>query len=509
MKQIIPFVTILLFLTGCSMTPKPLTLQEIQEQSDRDLSEALTEQEPVTGPIDMYEAMARAIKYNLESRLKLLETSLAEQQHTVAKFEMLPKMVASAGYNFRDNYSGSSSMGLTGARAGKESLVASTSQDKEHVTSDITVMWNVLDFGLSYVRARQQGDRILIAQERKRKTIQNIIQDIRIAYWKAACAELLLDDMNRLLIETEKALEQSREIEDNQLAPPREYLEYQRALLENMRMLQDLTQRMRNAKTELATLMNIRSSDEFHLEVPEKFDDMPKLNASVSEVERLALTYRPELREENYRARITALETRKAILQAFPSLNLEAGYNNDTNSFLYNNDWWSAGSRVSLNLFKLISQPAVYRAVKAQQDVDTMRRKALSMAILTQVHLAYQGFQQAEERYEMSKMLDSINERLNNLTMAENKAGAGSEFTVIKSRTNALVTKMRKILAYADLQGSLSRVINTVGLDILPQKIENTPLNEVSRSLYEAVRDVEAILEYPRPEAEAASEPEA
>jgi hypothetical protein len=106
-------------------------------------------------------------------------------------------------------------------------------------------------------------------------------------------------------------------------------------------------------------------------------------------------------------------------------------------------------------------------------------------------------------------MLDSINERLNNLTMAENKAGAGSEFTVIKSRTNALVTKMRKILAYADLQGSLSRVINTVGLDILPQKIENTPLNEVSRSLYEAVRDVEAILEYPRPEAEAASEPEA
>jgi len=505
MKQLIPFVTILLFLTGCSMTPKPLTLQEIQEQSDRDLSEALAEQEPVTGPIDMYEAMARAIKYNLESRLKLLETSLAEQQHTVAKFEMLPKMVASAGYNFRDNDSGSTNRALTGPQSGQD--VFSTSQDREHVTSDITLMWNVLDFGLSYVRAKQQGDRILIAQERKRKTIQNIIQDIRIAYWKAACAELLLDDMNRLLIETEKALEQSREIEDNQLAPPREYLEYQRALLENMRMLQDLTQRMRNAKTELATLMNIRSSDEFHLKIPKEFNDMPRLNASVSEVERLALTYRPELREENYRARITALETRKAILQAFPSLNLEAGYNNDTNSFLYNNDWWSAGSRVSLNLFKLISQPAVYRAVKAQQDVDTMRRQALSMAILTQVHLAYQGFQQAEERYEMSTMLDSINERLNNLTMAENEAGAGNEFTVIKSRTNALVTKMRKILAYADLQGSLSRVINTVGLDILPQKIENTPLNEVSRSLYEAVRDVEAILEYPRPAA--APEPEA
>lgn len=479
------------------MTPKPLTLQEIEEQSARDLSEALAEQEPVSGPIDMYEAMARAIKYNLESRLKLLETSLAAQQHTVAKFEMLPKMVASAGYSFRDNYSGSSSMAITGPTSGQESLVASTSQDKEHVSSDITLMWNVLDFGLSYVRAKQQGDRILIAEERKRKTIQNIIQDVRIAYWKAACAELLLDDMHRLLADTEDALERSRKIEEKQLAPPKEYLEYQKALLENMRMLQDLTQRMHNAKTELATLMNIRSVSEFRLDVPDSLDDLPRLMAPMKDVERLALAYRPELREENYRARITSLETRKAILQAFPSLNLEVGYNNDTNSFLYYNDWWSAGSQISLNLFKLISQPAVYKAVKAQQAVDTMRRKALAMAVLTQVHLAYQGFQQAEERYEMSRMLDSINDRLNRLTLAEEQAGAGNEFNVIRSETNALVTRMRKILAYADLQGAMSRVINTVGLDILPERIEDTPVSEVSGSLRNAVQQVEKVLATP------------
>jgi outer membrane protein TolC len=217
----------------------------------------------------------------------------------------------------------------------------------------------------------------------------------------------------------------------------------------------------------------------------------------MKDVERLALAYRPELREENYRARITSLETRKAILQAFPSLNLEVGYNNDTNSFLYYNDWWSAGSQISLNLFKLISQPAVYKAVKAQQAVDTMRRKALAMAVLTQVHLAYQGFQQAEERYEMSRMLDSINDRLNRLTLAEEQAGAGNEFNVIRSETNALVTRMRKILAYADLQGAMSRVINTVGLDILPERIEDTPVSEVSGSLRNAVQQVEKVLATP------------
>lgn len=256
---------------------------------------------------------------------------------------------------------------------------------------------------------------------------------------------------------------------------------------------------MVNAKTELATLINLRSSKEFHLDIPTTFEKMPRLGASVPEVERLALTYRPELWEENYRARITGLETRKAILQAFPSLNFEAGYNADTNSFLYNNNWWSAGSRISLNLFKLVSQPAVYKAVKAQKAVDDMRRKALAMAILTQVHLAYQGFHQAEERYEMSNMLDSINERLNALTLAEERAGTGNEFTVIKSNTNALVTRMRKFLAYAELQGAMSRLVNTVGLDILPERVEGVPLSEISASLREAVQGVEVLLTYPAP----------
>ena len=119
------------------------------------------------------------------------------------------------------------------------------------------------------------------------------------------------------------------------------------------------------------------------------------------------------------------------------------------------------------------------------------------MAVLHQVHLAYQGFRQAEDRYTMSKMLDSINERLNALTLAEEKAGTGNTFTVIKSKTNALVTKMRKILAYAELQGAMSRLINTIGLDILPERVEGASVAEVSNSLRDAVQGVEVVLAYP------------
>ena len=45
--------------------------------------------------------------------------------------------------------------------------------------------WNLLDFGVSYYRARQQADQVLIAEERKRKVVQNILADTRNAYWRA------------------------------------------------------------------------------------------------------------------------------------------------------------------------------------------------------------------------------------------------------------------------------------------------------------------------------------
>ncbi|WP_321529766.1 TolC family protein [uncultured Desulfuromonas sp.] len=494
MKHLILLGVMIAFLTGCSVTPQPLSLQEVEQRSYQDLTTTLEAQEPVSGPIDLYEAMARALKYNLEGRLKLMEAGLALDQKKVAGFDMLPKLVASAGYQSRDNYSGSSSMALEGPNKGRESLVSSTSQEKESVTSDITMMWNVLDFGLSYVRAKQEGDKVLIAEEHKRKTIQNILQQVRTAYWKAVSSEVLLEDMNLLLEETHGALERSRRIEKEGLSQPRQALEYQRSLLENIRFIKGAIQEMYDARTELARLMNISPSTPFTLVVPVSLEELPQLELDVESLERLAMGQRPELHEEDYRARITALEARKALLQAFPNLNLRAGFNTDTNSFLHNNQWWEAGARVSLNLFKLLSQPTIRQAIKSQQEVDLFRRQALSMAILTQVHLAYNGFLQSRDQFELSRQIEQINARLNALTLAERQSTTGNDLALIRSRTQALATKMSKMMTYAQLQQAFSQVVNTVGLDMLPDKVDDATLVEVKDSLQHSVANVEALL---------------
>jgi outer membrane protein TolC len=57
-------------------------------------------------------AMARALKYNMDYRVKLMEEAMGQRQLDVANLDMLPKLAASAGYTARDKDNASSSQNI-------------------------------------------------------------------------------------------------------------------------------------------------------------------------------------------------------------------------------------------------------------------------------------------------------------------------------------------------------------------------------------------------------------
>ena len=94
-------------LAACgTVKPVAFTQDEIKDRVVKDRQVIYADQEPVSAPIGFHEASARALKYNLDYRLKLLENALAQSLHDVSEHEMLPKLVASAGYVSRHNDSG-------------------------------------------------------------------------------------------------------------------------------------------------------------------------------------------------------------------------------------------------------------------------------------------------------------------------------------------------------------------------------------------------------------------
>lgn len=165
-------------ITGCAIAPKPLTSSEMRDVVSTDRAAIEKNTVAISGSITLEEAVARALKQNLDYRTRLMEQSLAAGQLDASKYDMLPRLLTSAGYTWRDKENIRDSIdSVTGA----PSLAnPSISTDRTRATADIGLSWSILDFGVSYYNANQNADRLLVANERRRKAMHLLIQNVRI-----------------------------------------------------------------------------------------------------------------------------------------------------------------------------------------------------------------------------------------------------------------------------------------------------------------------------------------
>ncbi len=95
------FSVVLVGLSGCAIQTRPLTVGEISSFAQSDQQELMEQQEPINAPVTLEQAIARAIKYNLNARISVMEEALSGNELTMAKQGLLPSVVASAGYSWR------------------------------------------------------------------------------------------------------------------------------------------------------------------------------------------------------------------------------------------------------------------------------------------------------------------------------------------------------------------------------------------------------------------------
>ena len=471
----------LLLLAGCSLTPEPFTLEEHQTRIDTDLAELYADQEALSAPISLHEAMARAVKYNMDHQLKVMENALSQHQLNAAKMNLLPQLTMNAGYAGRDEFSASNSRSMT---TGAESLEVSTSSDRDGYTADLGLSWNVMDFGLSYIRATQYADRLLIAQERRRKVVHNIIQDVRSAYWNAVSAQRLLARIEPLYKRVQHALGNARRITAQRLEDPLQSLNYRRDLLEMLRQLKVLRRELTTAKVQLAALMNLKPGTHYTL-VDESGDfSMPTLEVGLKELEHAALLHRPELREEAYQGRISADDVTRAMLGMIPGLDLSYKYNYDSNSYNYVSNWWDWSASINFNLLKVFTTgPANIEMAETQEKVVKTRRLALSMAVMSQVHMAWLRYRQAQEEFATAEELDKVNGAI--LTETNNAAAsdAGNEMDVIRAEMGAVLAELRRDVAYADLKNAAGRIFVSVGANPLPDTVTDHDISTLAQAI--------------------------
>jgi len=483
-----------IWLTGCAnLTSQPLSNEEIQSQVQADRQSLNQESAPVTGAVSLEEAIARAIKYNAAQRLRGMEEAVAQGTADVAKFDMLPKLVASAGYRYRDkDLISRSTDSVTGAPSLAHPYISS---DRESTLSSLSFSWSLLDFGQSYYAARQHADRVQIAAERRRKAIHTLIQDVRIAYWRVAAAQALESSLRTASQDADKALDDSRKVEAEKLRSPLEPLRYQRQLLENIRLLEAVQQELSSARIELASLMGLPPSA---LALPLRVVEPAASNAQrwldqpVDKLEDRALLLNPDLRESLYNARIANEETKRVMLRMFPGLSFNYGLNKSTDSYLINDRWQEAGLQISFNLLGLLSLPAQRQLADAGVKLADQRRLATQMAVLTQLHVARLQFANTVHQYERAQSIADVDQRISEQVGNQVQADKLNPLERVSQQTATILSVLRRYQALSNMQAAGSRLQATLGMEPVIEGSDSMPLPELTQAVARSLQSWEA-----------------
>ncbi|MCO5090809.1 TolC family protein [Bosea sp. (in: a-proteobacteria)] len=483
MRPILACVLICLGLMACTIQPEPFTQAENEARAAADLAAIDVNGLPPNRPITLAEAQARAISYNLDTRLQMFNSALQREQLDLTKLDMLPNLTANAGYAGRDKSLVSSSASYRNGIV-QPSNFETTSVDRERRFADLTLSWNVIDFGLSYLQAKQQADRVNIAEEQRRRVVANVFQQVRNAYWSAVAADRMRPELRRVMAEARRAQAASRQMEAEREQKPEQALRYQRDLLELIQELESVDDQLAIARVQLAQLMGLRPGTPFRLAVPATPPRLGNLGLSLDQMERVALVNRSELREDGYNARIVQTEGHRALLRLVPGVTLLGSLNYDSNSYLLYNNWQEGGVRIAANLIRIVTNyPKIAALNEVQSEISETRRLATTMAVLAQVQVSAQQYQIARKNYERLGSISLINRRIAQLSHDGQEAQTTPELDAIREKAAAALTELRRQRAYADLQNAHAGILVSLGLDPVPAEAYGQDLGALTAEI--------------------------
>lgn len=469
-------------LSACAIKPEPLGVAEQKLQLAIDREMARKDVEALSEPLTLDQAIARAIKYNLDHRVRMMEQAVAIGQLDLSRFDMWPQAMASAGYTTRNKpLISEATNSVTGQPSLSDPFISSA---QSYWNFSLGLSWNLLDFGAGYFNAKQNANRVLIAGERRRRAMHLLMVDVQNAYWRAASAQALKADITRTVALAEEALKNSEKAEASDVRQPIDAVRYQKNVLENLRNIDIIQSELGSAQIELANLINLPPSTEIKFATPAF--NAPKTAVTsipIEVLEEVALINNADLRETFYNVRIAAAETRKAMLRLLPGINLNWGPNYTTNSYIINQAWNAGAVSLGWNMLNALMIPTVKKQGEAEETLSVQKRMAMQMTVLGQVHLARLQYENAARVLERSSALAQADRKIEKFTVDGAATGTQSQAEMVAAQTVSIISEMRRYQAIAQLYAANGRLQASLGFEPNLNDIQHTSLADLTQQV--------------------------
>ncbi|HPM24069.1 MAG TPA: TolC family protein [Phycisphaerae bacterium] len=459
-RQRLAALVALAILAGCATQPGHEELRARHAALDLAAYQARA---PQSAPsVTLRSALECALNHNIEVWIAEQERQFQHELSTQSLLKLLPSLLAGAESSWRSELDAASSESL---RRHKQSLEPSFSADQSARTFDISMTWSLLDFGISYFRARQQADRAWIAAQRVRRVKQDLALQVTRAYWQAVTARESAREAERIGAEVETRIALSSAEIAEQAISQIDGLRNETKLLEQQEELRRYQRAHRVALTELATLMGLAPGTTVELAEIDLDQPLVPPDTDVAALEDEALRNRPELYEKDREEEISRADAHVAIAQLFPNLNLSWRFDIDDNRFLVFNQWHTLGLRAAWDLLAIPQHLMQHHALTLQTELVARRRTALAVGILTQLHLTLIDCAEAAAQCRLAGVIAAKHRAL--LAAVESTASEGKSHDgeTVDQRMRYLKARARYLTAYAEFRIAQARLRNTLGRD--------------------------------------------
>lgn len=454
-------------LTACT------TVTTLDLEGDREINLAedrvLLEPSPridLSEPLTLDDVIRIGLINNLDLRVSRFEQEIAKDSAFADKLEMLPDLRFNQEYNKDDELRRDASFNPDTGVVSAPTTVSTMDNVK---TRSLELTWNVLDFGLSYIRSRQSELQQQVLEMRRDRQAQLLALDLTEAFWKAALSEDALDYVRRV----ERELRAQRSKIEKSVRERRldaiNAKDVEKRLVDLALSVRDLQADIANTRIKLASLMGLKQETQFVLDreplkpLLAQFPRPDQLSTDI--IEDYALLNRPELFEQDLGAHIQRDEVRAALLSMFPSLSLSAGYSYNSNPLAETNEWNTVGYSIG---WSLLSLPAQYQRVQSEKGRIGMKRAArlqMTVAVITQVHIGLLDYRIAVERFRLYEEAYGLTSELLDMTRERNSAGILSDLSVTQRLLEDMAAKLRRDQAVVDLIVAYRRMLTSAGMD--------------------------------------------
>jgi len=450
-------VLVVPLLAGCSL------IRPYDQAQRKDIVEevgSIRYAPPPAKPLSLADSVQLALSYNLDACVKKLECEIQAEAATGSRLGMLPSANLKFAQDRRSNARASRSQDYN---SGQQNLSDSISSERRTKTYSLGAAWNLVDFGLSYLRARQAEEEVRIREERYRRMRQNLTVDVVTAYWQLVTAKQAADLARTVLEKSKTRRARLQEQVKTKVLAEITGLEKEQTLVQMQMRLRAQERELAKARAEFAKLIGLAPGADFEIEVPAMPEAPAQTAADRKALEEEALRNRPELAELVHREQIQRDEVEAEIIRMFPHVNLMFDREHDSNKFLTHRTWHTIGVSAAWNLLSLPQRWKEKCSKEKEVDLTRQKRMALAVGVMTQVHLALLDLQTSLEESQEARDLDQLQQRLFAATQKHQAQGEADEGKVLEREADACFAHIQYLRTYADCRIAEERLANTLG----------------------------------------------